>query len=130
MRQSIPLLTSADHALAAGYIEELETQHDYSEIGRLNRLFHMALYSKAPNKRLLRLVEDGLNEEERFLRFNLEAMGLGKLSQEDHRAMLQAVIERDVELSVKLLTHHLNRGVDVITRFLASPAGQNRKAVR
>ncbi|WP_247840662.1 GntR family transcriptional regulator [Pseudomonas sp. MWU12-3103b] len=130
MRQSIPLLTSADHALAAGYIEELETQHDYSEIGRLNRLFHMALYSKAPNKRLLRLVEDGLNEEERFLRFNLEAMGLGKLSQEDHRAMLQAVIARDVELSVKLLTHHLNRGVDVITRFLASPAGQNRKAVR
>ena len=130
MRQSIPLLTSADHALAAGYIEELETQHDYSEIGRLNRLFHMALYSKAPNKRLLRLVEDGLNEEERFLRFNLEAMGLGKLSQEDHRAMLQAVIERDVELSVKLLTHHLNRGVEVITRFLASPAGQNRKAVR
>ena len=130
MRQSIPLLTSADHALAAGYIEELETQHDYSEIGRLNRLFHMALYSKAPNKRLLRLVEDGLNEEERFLRFNLEAMGLGKLSQEDHRAMLQAVIERDVELSVKLLTQHLNRGVDVITRFLASPAGQNRKAVR
>jgi len=130
MRQSIPLLTSADHAHAAGYIEELETQHDYSEIGRLNRLFHMALYSKAPNKRLLRLVEDGLNEEERFLRFNLEAMGLGKLSQEDHRAMLQAVIARDVELSVKLLTHHLNRGVDVITRFLASPAGQNRKAVR
>ncbi|WP_330208052.1 GntR family transcriptional regulator [Pseudomonas sp. AM14(2022)] len=130
MRQSIPLLTSADHALAAGYIEELETQHDYSEIGRLNRLFHMALYSKAPNKRLLRLVEDGLNEEERFLRFNLEAMGLGKLSQEDHRAMLQAVIERDVELSVKLLAQHLNRGVDVITRFLASPAGQNRKAVR
>ncbi|WP_367082336.1 GntR family transcriptional regulator [Pseudomonas sp. HOU2] len=130
MRQSIPLLTSADHAHAAGYIEELETQHDYSEIGRLNRLFHMALYSKAPNKRLLRLVEDGLNEEERFLRFNLEAMGLGKLSQEDHRAMLQAVIARDVELSVKLLTHHLNRGVEVITRFLASPAGQNRKAAR
>ncbi|MGP6420883.1 GntR family transcriptional regulator [Pseudomonas putida] len=130
MRQSIPLLTSADHALAARYIEELEIQHDYSEIGRLNRLFHMALYSKAPNRRLLRLVEDGLNEEERFLRFNLEAMGLGKLSQEDHRAMLQAVIARDVELSVKLLTHHLNRGVEVITRYLASPAGQNRKAVR
>lgn len=130
MRQSVPLLTSTDHALAASFIEALETQHDYSEIGRLNRLFHMALYSKAPNQRLLRLVEGGLNEEERFLRFNLEAMGLGKLSQEDHRAMLRAVIERDVELSVKLLTQHLNRGVEVITRYLASPAGQHRKAVR
>jgi DNA-binding GntR family transcriptional regulator len=90
----------------------------------------MALYAKAPNKRLLRLVEDGLNEEERFLRFNLEAMGLGKISQDDHRALLQAAIERDVERSVMLLEQHLNRGVEVITRYLASPAAQNRKALR
>ena len=130
MRQSIPLLTDADHAQAARYIEALEAQHDYTEIGQLNRLFHMALYCKAPNQRLLRLVEDGLNEEERFLRFNLDAMGLGKLSQDDHRAMLQAVIERDVERSIALLEQHLNRGVDVITEYLASSAAQNRKATR
>ncbi|MDR9860358.1 MULTISPECIES: GntR family transcriptional regulator [Pseudomonas] len=128
MRQSIPLLTAADHAQAVSFIEELEAQRDYTEIGRLNRLFHMALYGKAPNQRLLRLVEDGLNEEERFLRFNLEAMGLGKLSQDDHRAMLQAVVDRDIELAITLLKQHLNRGVDVITRYLESPAGQNRKA--
>ncbi|AZZ73708.1 GntR family transcriptional regulator [Pseudomonas sp. RU47] len=130
MRQSVPLLTAADHARAAAYIEELEAQHDYTEIGRLNRLFHMALYSKAPNKRLLRLVEDGLNEEERFLRFNLEAMSLGKLSQDDHRAMLQAVQDRDTERSIELLEQHLNRGVEVITRYLATPAAQSRKAAR
>lgn len=130
MRQSIPLLTEADHAQAAAYIEELEAQHDYTEIGRLNRLFHMALYSKAPNKRLLRLVEDGLNEEERFLRFNLESMGLGKLSQDDHRAMLQAVRGRDIKLSIELLEQHLNRGVEVITRYLATPAAQSRTVAR
>lgn len=130
MRQSIPLLTEADLAEAAAYIEELEAQHDYTEIGRLNRLFHMALYSKAPNQRLLRLVEDGLNEEERFLRFNLESMGLGKLSQDDHRAMLQAVRDRDIKLSIELLEQHLNRGVDVITRYLATPAAQSRTVGR
>lgn len=128
LRLSIPLLTSEDFQQAAHYIDELETQHDYTEIGRLNRLFHMALYSKAPNRRLLKLVEDGLNEEERFLRFNLEAMGLGKLSQEDHRAMLRAVEERDVERSVKLLEQHLNRGVEVITRYLDSPEAKKRQA--
>jgi DNA-binding GntR family transcriptional regulator len=127
LRLSIPLLTSEDFQQAARYIEELETQHDYTEIGRLNRLFHMSLYSKAPNRRLLKLVEDGLNEEERFLRFNLEAMGLGKLSQEDHRAMLRAVEDRDVERSVKMLEQHLNRGVEVITRYLDSPEAKNRK---
>jgi DNA-binding GntR family transcriptional regulator len=127
LRLSIPLLTSEDFQQAARYIDELETQHDYTEIGRLNRLFHMSLYSKAPNRRLLKLVEDGLNEEERFLRFNLEAMGLGKLSQEDHRAMLRAVEDRDVERSVKMLEQHLNRGVEVITRYLDSPEAKNRK---
>jgi DNA-binding GntR family transcriptional regulator len=126
LRMSVPLLETEDLEQAARYIDELETEHDYSEIGRLNRLFHMSLYSKAPNKRLLKLVEDGLNEEERFLRFNLEAMGLGKLSQEDHRAMLRAAEERDVEGSVKLLIHHLNRGVEVITRYLNSPEAQNK----
>jgi DNA-binding GntR family transcriptional regulator len=127
LRLSIPLLTNEDFEQAARYIDELESQHDYTEIGRLNRLFHMTLYSKAPNRRLLKLVEDGLNEEERFLRFNLEAMGLGKLSQEDHRAMLRAVADRDIERSVKMLEHHLNRGVEVITRYLESPEAKNRK---
>ncbi len=130
LRRSIPLLETADFELAARYIDELETEHNYTEIGRLNRLFHMALYNKAPNRRLLRLVEDGLNEEERFLRFNLEAMGLGKLSQEDHRDLLRAVEDRDIERSVKLLEHHLNRGVEVITRYLDSPAAQSRKTAK
>ncbi|MEO6681091.1 MAG: GntR family transcriptional regulator [Pseudomonas sp.] len=127
LRRSIPLLETADFEQAARYIDELETEHNYTEIGRLNRLFHMALYCKAPNRRLLRLVEDGLNEEERFLRFNLEAMGLGKLSQEDHRNLLRAVEERNIELSVELLEHHLDRGVEVITRYLDSAAAPGRK---
>jgi DNA-binding GntR family transcriptional regulator len=122
----VPLLEAADLEQAALYIDQLETEQDYTEIGRLNRLFHMSLYSKAPNRRLLKLVEDGLNEEERFLRFNLEAMGLGKLSQEDHRAMWRAANARDVEGSVQLLVNHLNRGVEVITRYLASPEAKNR----
>jgi DNA-binding GntR family transcriptional regulator len=44
--------------------------------------------------------------------------------------MLQAVQERDIELSIKLLEQHLNRGVEVITRYLATPAAQSRKAAR
>ena len=130
LRLSIPLLVDEDLEQAARYIDELETQNNYTEIGRLNRLFHMALYCKAPNQRLLRLVEDGLNEEERFLRFNLEAMGLGKISQEDHRALLRAVEDRDVERAVKLLEQHLNRGVEVITRYLNSPEALNKKTSR
>jgi len=130
LRLSVPLLEASDLEQAARYIDELETETDYSKIGRLNRLFHMSLYSKAPNQRLLKLIDEALNEEERFLRFNLQAMGLGKLSQEDHRALLRAAENRDVETSMNLLVHHLNRGVEVMTRYLASPEAQNRKALK
>jgi len=130
LRLSIPLLEKEDLEAAARHIDDMETEQNYSEIGRLNRLFHMSMYCKAPNRRLLGLIEEGLNEEERFLRFNLEAMGLGKLSQDDHRELLLAVEDRDIERAVKLLENHLNRGVEVITRYLASPEALNKKTTR
>ena len=118
LRLSIPLLTEADITEADTLICALEQEKDYTEIGRLNRLFHMTLYGKAPNQRLLKLVEHGLNEEERFLRFNLEAMGLGETSQEDHRELLNRVAQKKVEESILTLRNHLMRGMDVITTYL------------
>lgn len=115
---SIPLLSADDIAQADAFITALEQEKDYTEIGRLNRLFHMALYGKAPNRRLLTLVEHGLNEEERFLRFNLEAMGLGETSQEDHRELLSLVAQKKVDESILTLRNHLMRGMEVISTYL------------
>jgi len=134
IRQSIPLLVEDDIAAARACIEKLEIETDYAVMGTLNRLFHMTLYSKAPNKRLLKLVEDGLNEEERFLRFNLSAMGLGRLSQQDHWELLELAQSKSVELTVCALELHLNRGVNAINTYLkdrspepAIPSRQPRK---
>lgn len=134
LRQSIPLLTAEDVLTARGYIEQLEVETDYSKMGTLNRLFHMTLYSRAPNKRLLKLVEDGLNEEERFLRFNLKYMGLGKLSQHDHYELLRMAEARDTDSTIAALALHLNRGVAAINTYLnsrpaevAKPASVSRK---
>nr|WP_314563937.1 GntR family transcriptional regulator [uncultured Pseudomonas sp.] len=118
LRSSIPLLTETDIAEADAIIVALEQEKDYTEIGRLNRLFHMALYGKAPNQRLLKLVEHGLNEEERFLRYNLEAMGLGQTSQDDHRELLSLVAQKKTEESILTLRNHLMRGMEVITAYL------------
>ncbi|MBP3864811.1 MAG: GntR family transcriptional regulator, partial [Pseudomonas sp.] len=97
LRLSVPLLSKEDFEEAEGYIEALEIEKDFGKIGTLNRQFHQALYCKAPNKKLLALIEAGLIEEERFLRFNLEQMNLGKLCQDDHRALLRYARARDVE---------------------------------
>lgn len=126
LRLSIPHLTAEDLAAARSYIEQLEVETDYTQIGRLNRLFHMSLYAKTRNKRLMQLVEEGLNEEERFLRFNLSSMGLGKLSQDDHWELLRLAEEKAVEQTVAALQYHLNRGVQAITQYLNSKASEEK----
>lgn len=120
LRQSIPLLDASDIASARGYIQLLENETRHAEIGRLNRLFHMSLYSKAPNKKLLRLIEDELNEEERFLRFHLSSMGLGKLTQDDHTALVDAASAKRVNDAIAVLEHHLNSAAVTIRRYLDS----------
>ncbi len=120
LRLSLPLLTEADFETAAGYIEALEAETDLSRTGTLNRQFHQALYCKAPNKKLLALIDAGLIEEERFLRFNLEQMNLGKLCQDDHRALLRHARSRDIEACINELERHLQRGVNAITHYLDS----------
>jgi DNA-binding GntR family transcriptional regulator len=118
LRLSIPLLDDNDLAMAAQYIEQLEGQTSYAEIARLNRLFHMSLYHKAPNTKLLDLVERELNEEERFLRFHLSSMGLGKLTQDDHRAILAAAAAKDIDQAVRLLEEHLEKASVTMRRHL------------
>lgn len=118
LRQSIPLLSTDDIALARHYINQLEHETRHAEIGRLNRLFHMVLYGKAPNQKLLRLIEVELNEEERFLRFHLSSMGLGKLTQDDHIALVDAASDRLVDEAVKILEQHLNNAARTIRAYL------------
>ncbi|MDV9030584.1 GntR family transcriptional regulator [Pseudomonas sp. RAC1] len=124
LRQSIPNLDAADIALARSYIAQLEEETRHAEIGRLNRLFHMTLYSKASNQKLLRLIEIELNEEERFLRFHLSAMGLGKLTQDDHIALVDAANDKLVEQAVEVLEKHLNTAAQTIRRYLSSQAAK------
>jgi DNA-binding GntR family transcriptional regulator len=78
----------------------------------------MSLYHKAPNAKLLDLIERELNEEERFLRFHLSSMGLGKLTQDDHRAMLDAAKAKDIDQAVLLLETHLEKASVTMRRHL------------
>ncbi|WP_449430353.1 GntR family transcriptional regulator [Pseudomonas putida] len=124
LRLSIPLLDADDIARARGYIQQLESETRHAELGRLNRLFHMTLYGKAQNRKLLRLIENELNEEERFLRFHLSSMGLGKLTQDDHNALADAASDKLVDEAVKVLEKHLNTAARVIRSYLDKQAAR------
>lgn len=123
LRLSIPLLDERDLAQAAQYIEQMELATDHATYIRLNRLFHMTLYGKAPNSKLLDMIERELNGEERFVRFHLSAMGLGKLTQDDHRALLEAARAQDAEKAVTLLKQHLDKACVTIRQYLDQQPG-------
>lgn len=120
LRQSIPLLDAEDIAQARGYIAELENETRHAEIGRLNRLFHMTLYQKAHNKKLLRLIDNELLQEERFLRFHLSSMGLGKLTQDDHNGLVDAAADKAIEDAIVVLHRHLNNAMKTIRNYLGT----------
>lgn len=122
LRQSVPHLDADDFVLARSFIERLEVETDYAQMGKLNKGFHMALYAKASNRRLMTVVEQGLDEEERFLRFNLRDMGLGKVAQDDHWQLLHLAESGRIEETVQALQLHLNRGMSAVTQYLARQA--------
>ncbi|WP_009408427.1 GntR family transcriptional regulator [Pseudomonas bharatica] len=122
LRQSIPLLGPEDIAQARGYIQLLENETRHAEIGRLNRLFHMSLYTKAHNRKLLRLIDNELLQEERFLRFHLSSMGLGKLTQDDHNGLVDAAEARAIEDAVAILHRHLDKAMRTIRDYLGKTA--------
>ena len=72
----------------------------------------------------MNLIELELNEEERFLRFHLSSMGLGTLTQDDHRALVEAASDKDIERALHLLEQHLERGATAIRHYLQ----KNREA--
>lgn len=118
LRQSIPNLTPEHIAEARHYIDQLDTETNLSELGRLNRLFHLSLYAGTSNRKLLRLIEHELNEEERFLRFHLSSMGLGKPKQDDHIELVDAAQDGDIERAVRTLERHLNNAANTIQHYL------------
>jgi DNA-binding GntR family transcriptional regulator len=116
---SIPHLKEEDFARAADLIAEMDGERDPSRMGELNRRFHMSLYARAGRPRLLALVEGQLAAFDRYLRFHLAAKGREHMSQDDHRAMLDAARARDTDCATAVLRSHIGTAAATIDRFFA-----------
>ncbi|HBN8602315.1 TPA: GntR family transcriptional regulator [Pseudomonas aeruginosa] len=118
LRQSIPNLQAQDLEEAHAHIAAMENETDLASLGRLNRLFHLALYRRTPNAKLLRLIDNELQEEERFLRFHLSAMGLGEMAQDDHKTLVALAAAGNTEGAAEVLRKHLQMASDTIRSYL------------
>lgn len=122
LERSIPRLTETDFDRAAELIAEMDSERDPGRMGELNRRFHMTLYRAAGSPKLIALTESHLASFDRYLRFHLAAKGRAHLSQDDHRAMLDAAKARDVARAVAVLRGHLTTAAETIEAFFAGRA--------
>lgn len=120
---SIPHLDAQDFARAEELIVELDSEQEPGRMGELNRRFHMSLYARAGRPRLLALTEQQLAAADRYVRFHLAAKGQEHMAQDDHRAMLAAARERNVERAVAVLLGHLDTAAATIDAFFREWAG-------
>lgn len=117
LRLSIPALTSADLDLAGDLIADMDAETDPHRLGALNRRFHMTLYARAGRPKLIQLVETQLTSFDRYLRFHLSAYGREHMAQEDHRALVRAARNGDVDTAVRVLESHIDTAVATIKQF-------------
>lgn len=114
---SIPALTAEDFDRGRELIAEMDAEPDPVRLGELNRRFHMSLYARAGRVKLLALVEQQLAAADRYLRFHLAAKGRDHLSQDEHRAMLDAAEKREAERAIGILRAHLEKAATTIDEF-------------
>ena len=122
LRNAVPKLTDADLASAEDLIAAMDAAPDIAGWVRLNRAFHLSLYTGA-GARLRALIEAQYDAVDRYLRLELVAMGNAEESQDEHRAILAACRAHDVEKAVALYaTHIAEAGEDLSSALEARKA--------
>ena len=111
-------------ALAAHHRMRAATDDD-AERRRTHRDFHLALLSGCGNERLLALCEELFEASELYRRWSNLALArparsAGRVSGNEHRAILDAVLARDADEAVRLHEQHLRRTVDLALAYAAS----------
>jgi len=95
--------------LAKGRLEELP---------KINTEFHNLLYALSRSPRLIKLINGLRDQIYRFRRILLKMNNWARTSNEDHRNMLEAIRQRDVDRVEKLVKEHIEAGKKIVLRAL------------
>lgn len=134
LQLSIPHLTDDDIDRIRDRVAHMESETDPGELGRLNTEFHMSLYQRAGNCRLLKLVKAGLDEEEQIIRLHLPALGPDALGLPDHHTLIDATAARDIATATAVLHRHITHAEQTMRTYLTArdttPAPAGNRTLR
>jgi DNA-binding GntR family transcriptional regulator len=90
----------------------------FEELPRINTEFHNFFYALSRSPKLIKLINDLRDQIYRFRRILLKMDNMAKMSNEDHRNMLEAIRQRDVNRVEKLVKEHIARGKRIVLKAL------------
>jgi DNA-binding GntR family transcriptional regulator len=87
-----------------------------------NQEFHMAIYGLTGNPRLMSIIDSLWVAVEPYLRLYVHAAPQLSSAQDEHRAMLEALRDRDADRATEVLRMHLVNTKDIVRRGFAGDA--------
>jgi DNA-binding GntR family transcriptional regulator len=110
MRLSCPNLDEIQIDAAEAILGQMDVESDFSQLGALNRKFHLALYQPCWNGRLLSLIDTYLTAADRYVRILLSVADYQAQSQSDHRDILDACRQGDAQKASIATRRHTDAG--------------------
>jgi len=123
LRVGVALLTDDDLDYLEGLILEVETAAESSDVSAVtsaNRRFHFALFEASNMPRLVRLIRNQWDATDAYRGVYFAAASNLDHMNSEHRAMLTALRERDVEKSIRLQAAHRENSVSVVSQAISN----------
>jgi DNA-binding GntR family transcriptional regulator len=120
LRRAIPHIKPSDYYHIEQILNKIDHEDDMRKWAELNWEFHAALYRAAGMPRLTQTVQTLYNNVARYLLQNYLDRDYLAESQRQHREILEACRNQQVDDATELLLHHLGDPVQVFAGLLDS----------
>lgn len=118
VREAVPKATDADLDAVGEIIDGCEQITDVRVSSSWNLRLHLALYAPARMRHLEKMIRRAHTISHRYTHVYMRATEQTVDSQDEHRAILQAFRQRDVELAVTLMDSHISVAASQYAAFL------------
>ena len=124
IRRAVPLLDERDLGRAATTLDAAERSVDGAEWGTLDVEFHELIYRLDDRPRLRELIDGLLRRVDRYWLMHGLMLTHREVFEREHRALLEAVRNRDAQAAADLLGNHLAGAAERLVAALeVEPAG-------
>ena len=87
--------------------------------------FHELIYKSSRNQRLVQIVTHLKEQIQRFRTTSLAVPGRGKHTVEEHKGIIEAISERNIELAASLAREHIENAEQLLLSAIGEEKGEN-----